>query len=165
MNDKYLFRRADNDRVIEVGFEAMIGMDSLGFITLPDGVTARRCQHLEAPALRAKTGAVKELNKPIVSDSLGFTFHQLDDFELDRQKNGFVGTEFKPDPLVPGFFQVRFTSQAEKDRYAKHRGQFEKNSRNGGGTPPSEQQVEKMRAKILEKYPVQKKSENSASAI
>lgn len=127
---KYLFRREDNDALIEVDFQAMIQQDALGAITLPDGVTARRCRHLEQPVTVAppKEGAAVGLEKPIVSDSLGFTYHQLAAFEADRVQHGFSGVEFRPDPLVPGFYQAHFSGRAEWERYYRHRGYGDRNS-------------------------------------
>ena len=43
----YKFRREDNGQVVEVPFEVMMQQDVAGYITLEDGVQARRCAHLE----------------------------------------------------------------------------------------------------------------------
>ena len=119
----YLFRR-DDGVIIWVDFELMMSKVG-GKITLPDGMTATE---VRKPAkVSAKVGTAQETLKPIVSDSLGFTAHQLAEFEADRVANGFTGVEFKPDPRVPEFYQAHFSGRDEWRRYAEHRGLFEKN--------------------------------------
>lgn len=122
MDGKYLFRREDNGEVVEVPWDVMMGQDRGGFITLPDGVQARRCLHLEKPAPRKSGPTSYSGTKTIVSDALGFPEQQLGQFEEDRLKNHFTGIEFKRDPEVPQFFQVHCQSRAEFNSYVKHRG-------------------------------------------
>ncbi len=142
----YLFRREDDGQVVEVDFATMMGQDAAGYITLPDGTPARRCLHLETE--RDGRPPRKEspyLEKPIVSDALGFCEEQLADFEEDRRANGFRGVEFVRDPLVPQFFQVKCKSRAEHDRYVKHRGMV--NRSYNGGVQLSQEDLD--RARIL----------------
>ncbi len=131
----YIFRRADNEHLFEVDFATMIEQDALGYITLTDGVQARRCRHLEAE-MDSKTGeklrATADGGRPIVSDALGFPQHQLAAFEQDRTANGFSGVEFVRDPLEPTFYQVKISSPTEWQRYIQHRGMSDRNSTNGG---------------------------------
>jgi hypothetical protein len=95
-----------------------------------------------------------ELNKPIVSDSMGFIEEQFEDFEKDRVAHGFVGVEFKRDPDVPQFYQVHISSEAEKARYLKHRGMTDRNGLNGGRGAVGEEAMRKAEAWAKENWPV-----------
>jgi hypothetical protein len=150
MEDKYLFRREDTGEVIELDFVTMMTMDSMGCVTLDDGVVARRARDLDPQLQRAEI--VRELEKPVVSDSLGFTEKQLADFEADRKRHGFTGVEFKRDPDVPQFFQVHCSGKAEWDRYVKHRGMNDCNSMNGGRQALSERDLRAAEQKVRERY-------------
>src|SRR3990167_8886665 len=92
----YQFRREDNGRVVSLVFDEMMAQDVAGYVTLPDGVRARRVHYgrqIGQPAEhREMAGA------PILpSDALGFTSHQLAEFEMDRRQHGFSGVEFVRD--------------------------------------------------------------------
>jgi hypothetical protein len=119
---------------------------AMGCIT--DGVVAREIrQSCRSVENREGIDPGDVLNKPMLSDSLGFTEHQFADFERDRVANGFVGVEFVRDPAVPQFFQVKCSSPAQWQAYVKHRGARDQNSRNGGGaalTPELLRQAEEM---------------------
>jgi len=130
---RYVFRREDDGKLVRVGFEQMMKQDAAGYITLPDGVQARRCLHLEGHE-KPEPGKCETDStlRPIVSDALGFGEHQLADFEADRQKHGFGGVEFVRDPDVPQFIQVKCQSRREHARYVKHRGMVNR-SQHGGG--------------------------------
>ena len=119
----YIYRREDTDELIEVPFSVMIEQEA-GFITLPDGVSARRCLHLEIErdGKPERQKMAPACDREIVSDTLGFGQHQLDDFERDRQQHGFTGVEFIPDRDVPEFRRVKCSSQKEFERYLSHRG-------------------------------------------
>jgi hypothetical protein len=146
MSKAYLYRREDNGCLVEVDFATMMEQ-KCGFITLPDGVEARRCVHLEIERDgRQKAAPVREIEKPIVSDALGFPQHQLAEFEQDRAKHGFGGVEFTPDPRVPEFYQVRISGKREYQRYLKHRQMHDRNSRNGGGQALSPELLERAAA-------------------
>ena len=125
----YLFRREDNGEVVEVDFATMMSAES-GFITLPDGVSAKRCVGLEIERDgESRCRSVAEhaiVPPPILSDSLGFPEAQLQDFEADRKANGFTDVEFVRDKHVPQFFQVKFRGRAAWRRYVKHRGMVDK---------------------------------------
>lgn len=149
----YIFRREDNGELISVDFETMMGMDSLGYITLQDGIQARRSRAAEI-GIEVQSQDRKELEKPIVSDSLGFGAQQLAEFEADRVRHGFTGIEFTNDPLVPEFIQVRCNSKVEWQRYLKHRGMSDFNSRNGSGATLTQEQMDEAKKRILEKYPL-----------
>jgi hypothetical protein len=126
---QYIYRRDDNDELVEVGWAAMIEQEN-GFITLPDGVSARRCLHLERERDALSQKAVirrDEGTKEIVSDAMGFPCRQLQDFEVDRQTHGFSGIEFRTDPTEPSFVQVVSKSPGEFQRYMKHRGFVDRN--------------------------------------
>jgi hypothetical protein len=150
----YIYRREDNDELIEVDFETAM-QQQYGAIRLPDGVYARRCVSLELErdgVSAAPSGKAMLLNRPIVSDTLGFCQHQLADFEADRVKNGFTGVEFKQDPRVPEFYQVHVSGPEEHRRYIEHRGYSDMNSSNGGGKPFTPEQFEEAQRKVKEQY-------------
>lgn len=93
------------------------------------------------------------LNKPIISDALGFTEHQFQDFETDRVKNGHTGVEFIRDKDVPQFFQVKCSSPEAWSRYLKHRGMADRNSKNGSGARITQAELDKAEQQMLERYP------------
>jgi len=143
----YLFRREDNDAVVELSFAEAMAADCAGFVTLSDGVTAKRCVHMEGrskprPARDGSTAPFRM--KP--SDALGFGQHQLADFEEDRARNNFTGVEFVRDPQVPEFIQVQCDSRQTYNRYAKHRGYVNKNDL--GGVILSEKELEGARIMV-----------------
>lgn len=98
--------------------------------------------------------ARQELAKPIVSDACGFIQQQLGDFEVDRVKNGFTGIEFVRDKDVPEFIQVKCSSQKEFDRYMKHRGLHDRNSRNGSAAGITQKEMDEAERLVKERYPV-----------
>ncbi len=153
MTETYQFKREDNGEVVEVDFPTMMTMDILGCITLPCGASARRVRTVTLQ----QAERIEELEKPVLSDALGFCEAQFNDFELDRVKNGFRGVEFVRDPKVPQFFQVKITSKAEWARYVKHRGFGDRNSRNGSGASVSAVELERLKHDLLAKYPTEKK--------
>lgn len=62
--------------------------------------------------------------KEIKSDALGCTIHTINESVADAKINGF-NVEFKPDPTMIEdgkalFYQACFSSEAERDRYARH---------------------------------------------
>jgi hypothetical protein len=130
MDGPYRFRREDDGRIVECDFATMMAGRN-GFITLPDGVEARRCWNMDAPK-EWKAPATGQKMGPqcrFVSDSLGFPITQLADFEADRKASGIRGIEFKVDPTEPGFIQVHARSRSERDRYARHRGMVDQSKR------------------------------------
>jgi len=126
MTQSYRFLREDNGARVQVTFEDMMEMDAAGYITLPDGVRARRDRSGEPRLRRPDTVSGERTEtgtKPIPpSDAMGFTAHQLQEFEVDRQLNGFHGVEFVPDPHEPTFYQVKCSDRRTWERYARHRG-------------------------------------------
>lgn len=143
----YIYRREDNGETVEVGFAEMMEQKD-GSITLPDGVLARRCIYLENHEQSA-SGKQLPLKAEIVSDALGVTGHQVAEFREDAAKGGFA-VEFTTDPHEPTFYQARFNSWEEKARYMKHRGQRDRNSRNGGGQPLSPDMLRRAAARVRE---------------
>lgn len=141
--------RKDSGEIVEVTFGEAYAYGTLrDVIRLADGSVGRRVKPADVQE------DVKELEKPIVSDALGFIAEQLPDFELDRRKNGFSGVEFVPDPRVPGFLQVKVSSAKEWRRYIKHRAMSDRNSSNGSGASVSETELAGLRKKMLAKYPI-----------
>ena len=146
MTETYPFRREDNGEIVEVPFETMI-QHRYGWITLEDGVEARRVHREER---KPKRREVRTGSREIVSDALGFGQHQFDEMEADRRGNGFDGVEFRRDPSVPEFFQVKCSSRAEFNKYMRHRG-FEQ--RTGiGGVMLSEDELRRAEAWAKERY-------------
>lgn len=115
----YKFRREDDGRIEEVSFIDMIQQDCAGYVTLDDGVKAKRIATTSATKCRDPANAN---HTPPVSDNLGFTSWQLQDFEEDRVRHGFTGVEFKADPACPQFYQVHCSDYASYSAYLKHRG-------------------------------------------
>lgn len=117
----------DHGKIHEVSFEQMMEAKD-GFLTLPNGETARRVHDeykkpSKAPAQRPE----------IVSDALGFPQQQLGQMQDHLQESGCKGIEFQRDPSVPEFVQVKAGSHREFAKYMKARGFHDKNSRNGSG--------------------------------
>jgi len=154
---EYLFRREDTGAVVTVDFATMMAQRD-GFVTLPDGVSARRCIALElAREMQdhplpdaAPSGKASTVERPIVSDSLGFTAHQLADFQADKELHKFTGVEFKPDPHEPTFYQVHFKGRDEWRRYCQHRGMTDGNGSLGSAALLTPGQFERARQRALE---------------
>lgn len=142
---KYIFRRLDNDELIEVDFETAMSQVN-GYITLPDGTEARRCVYLEKQAERA--AKQKKLRHEIVSDTLGVTKHQLEESRKRAAAQG-LRVDFTPDPTEPTFYQARFPSAKDYKRYADSFGFTDKNSRNGGGSPLSAELLKRSIQRVL----------------
>ena len=130
----YPFRREDNGEIVEVDFETHMSQDRAGFITLKDGVKARRVNQFMPTITTIEKGNANI--KPPPSDALGFTVHQIAEFEEDRVRNGFHGVEFKQDPLCPEFVQVHFASHKARDEYIQHRGMEDKTRTKGASLTP-----------------------------
>lgn len=141
----YTFRYEDTGEVVEVDFATMMQQDTAGFLQIKGRVAKR----INRPSVKASVKEPSAVDQPMVSDALGFTVHQLEDFETDRMANGFRSVEFKPDPLTPGFLQVHFHNRAERDRYIKHRGMADHNSRNGSRAMLSKSLLAKTSALIV----------------
>lgn len=132
----YRFMRQDTGEIVSVTFDDMIRQDEMGYITLPDGVKARRVYRDSDTVSRPDR--VRVDHRPIPpSDAMGFSEHQLAEFEFDRQQNHFSGVEFVRDPTCPTFYQVKCSSRKEWERYVKHRGLVVKNKTVGAALTPS----------------------------
>lgn len=143
----YLFRRLDNDELVEVDFATMMTQQH-GFITLPDGVEARRV-YPEAEPERA--GAASTVEKPIVSDALGFPIQCLEEYETDRKAHG-LKAEYVQDPSCEWFVQVKFDNERDKQRYMKHHGYHDYNSKNGSRAMLTQHDLDNARRLIEERY-------------
>jgi len=130
--------RGDDGTEIEVDFETMMGQKD-GYITI-DGQSYKRVHENHRMSRR---GTESGAPKTILSDNLGFGQHQLAEMEADRVRSGVKGIEFVRDKSVPEFFQVRCDSPRAWAEYAKHRGFYDKNSRNGSGACLTPQDFEK----------------------
>jgi hypothetical protein len=128
---QYPFRSEETDEVRYFDFEKMMTADCMGVIQYR-GKPWKRARDLE-PQVQSRKDRYRNDRPEIVSDALGFTQTQLAHFEEDRKKHQFHGIEFREDPDVPRFYQVKCSSPEAFDRYAKHRGFFNKSGKNGGG--------------------------------
>ena len=144
----YLYRREDNDQIVEVDFATMMSQVG-GYITLPDGVQARRCVYLESQEQTAAEKRIK-VQPEIVSDTLGVTDKAVNDFRANAEQYGYR-VEFKPDPTAPeDFYEAHFPSWREKQRYAAFRGlPHDLNGRNGSGATLSPQTLERAKQRLL----------------
>jgi hypothetical protein len=123
----YIFRRTDSHELVEMPFSAVLEQDSLGYITLPDGVQAKRCLWLEDQDQASKSQAVHTgINRFDLTFSLVFSKKQLPEMRQAAKDAGFSGVEFYPDPQNPNMVGIRCSSEAERERYIKHRGCFNK---------------------------------------
>lgn len=126
----YRFIREDDGQPVEVDFETMMTMDSSRCIVLADGVRAKRdripsCRMVPDTMSGERT---ESGTKPIPpSDTMGFTAHQLAEFEADRVAHGFSGVEFVQDPHEPTFYQVKCSDRRTWEKYAAHRGFVDRN--------------------------------------
>ncbi len=146
----YQFKREDNGEIVEVDFAAMMEKDALGIITLPDGGRARQVHAEHSSRSREnKEGLASSVNRPIVSDALGFPEQVLADFEADRQAHGFSGVEFVRDPDVPQFIRPKCSSPEQWQRYIKHRGARDQNSLNGSGAGLTREQLRRAEELVL----------------
>lgn len=145
----YEFRREDNGNSVMLGFDEMMAQDAAGYVTLPDGVRARRV-HDGKPI--GKQAEHREMaGAPILpSDALGFTSHQLDEFEMDRKRHGFSGVEFVRDKSYDQFWQVKCSSRREWERYVRHRQMTDKNHSTGSSL--SEVQLRQAQERVSEQY-------------
>ena len=144
----YKFRREDNGDIIEVDFATAMSQSG-GFITLPDGASARRCVYLENHD-DYRSEKREKVQAEIVSDTLGVTANAVADYRANAAKHGYH-IEFTPDPTSPYFYQARFPSWQEKARYAKFRGLgADRNSKNGSGAALSPAQFERAKQRLLE---------------
>ena len=160
----YAFRREDTDVVVQVDFETMMGQDVAGYVTLPDGVKARRCPTGDFKQVAGEESVFDSPiggGREIVSDAMGFGEHQFEDFELDRVKNGFVGVRFERDPDVPEFFRVRCSSRSAWESYVKHRGLVDRNRHSGAAITKDELE----RAKIQAIRSLEQRQEQYAAAV
>ncbi len=129
---KYLFRRLDNDEVVELPFSYVMAQDSCGFVQLNDDAWARRCVHLELERDGTpEPTPVVPCSAPLISNAMGFPKQQLADFEADRAAHGFTDVDFRPSPECPEVYQVVCGSESARNKYAAHRGMIECNSRSG----------------------------------
>lgn len=132
----YRFRREDTGEVVEVDFETHMSQDKAGYITLADGVRARRVNDFVTQ--RQKLEPQNANMTPPVSDNLGFPTVQLAEFEEHLDSSGCRGVEFKPDPQCPEYCQVHFASHAARDRYLLARGMVDKNRTAGTALSPKD---------------------------
>lgn len=141
----YFYSREDNGQIVEVDFETAMSQQA-GFITLPDGVAARRV-HFEEH--QQPSGERKKLQSEIISDTLGVTDVKLDEYRQNAEQYGYR-VEWTQDPHEPTYYQARFPSWKERDRYMRFRGLCDKNSRNGGGAALSADCLERAKQRLLE---------------
>jgi hypothetical protein len=145
MNKKpYAYRREDDDTIVWVDFQTMMGQDRAGYITLPDGVEARRCHSVENAPHHPRAKPVKRAHrKPVPALALGFPDDALAEREAQRREWGCTDIEFKRDPLVPEFIEVHAGSEKARDEYAKRRNMVNRTGSLGGGVMLSEEELKR----------------------
>lgn len=147
----YIFRREDNGQLVTVDWETMM-QQSGGYITLDNGVQARRCAYLEEQEPQPESERQIKVQAEIVSDRLGIPKHKVAEArELAQQYGHHV--EFTPDPHEPTFCQARFPTWHARDEYAKWLGLSDHSSRNGGGSPLSGELLRRSAKRVLEQSP------------
>lgn len=95
--------RTDDGEIVEVSWEEMMEKDCTGKITLKDGRSAMEVRDGWKKREVYHPGEKDMKARECVSDAMGFAEHQFEEFEADRQLNGFSGIEFERDPDVPQF--------------------------------------------------------------
>lgn len=145
MSETYAYRREDDHRVEWVDFEhGPLAQDRAGFITLADGVQAKRCHGMEDRELKPTSKAPPSaVGAPVVSDSLGFPEQCLEGRQRQLQELGCKGIEFKRDPKCPEFIQVHGASRAALDRYTRKRGMVNRTGSLGGGVLLSQEDLDR----------------------
>jgi hypothetical protein len=159
----YYFRREDNGEILEVDWTAMMNMDVAGYITLDDGVQARRCQR---PSMRRKGEVPQGAAKFEHVSNIAFAVppSAVESFADDAKRNGF-NIEWKPDykgadadGTINSFNAHIPLSQL--NRYRKHRlgpDAFDKNSKNGRGAVIYADDIEKSKKLVERQYATEAK--------
>jgi hypothetical protein len=153
MSEKYYFRREDNGEVVEGTYGDCLNMDVMGYITLDDGVQARRCNRPsmhykgEVPAGASKFEHVSSLTFACIPQA-------VEDFANDAKRNGFH-IDWKPDYKSADADGTINSYNAhiplnELERYRKHRGVHDRNSKNGSGAMLSPEHFEQAK-QLLER--------------
>lgn len=89
-------------------------------------------------------GLANGVHRPIVSDALGVTCHQVEEFRQDAKLHGFTGIDFVQDKSEPGFYQAHCPNPREWASYIKHRGMRDQNSQNGSAAPFTPEQFARL---------------------
>jgi hypothetical protein len=118
----YIYRRLDTNELVEMPFSAVLEQDALGYITLPDGVQAKRCVWLENVPVPQAKAVHTGMDRHDLTFSLGFSKKQLPEMMEAAKRDGLRGVEFYPDPQNANMVGIRCGSEAEKNAYIKHRG-------------------------------------------
>ena len=154
----YQYRREDNGKIVQVDFEANMSMDVAGFITTKikgKDVVCRKVR--DEPKAPRQSEERSPIYKTFVSDTMGFSGHQLADFEADRKKHGFSDVEFVREPGVD-FYQVHVKGPEALERYRKHRSFYDMNSRNGGGITMPPGHLEEAQERVRKMHPRREKT-------
>ena len=118
--DTYLFRREDTGEIVHLKFDKMIHQDAMGYLTLDDGVVAKRVHRTHKSVTKGSVARSAKYRTHI-SDTLGVGKDQVPEMEADAKLHGMSGVEWKEDPTAKGFYQAHFESPNEWRRYVKHR--------------------------------------------
>ncbi len=155
MSDTYHFRREDNGETIEVDWPKMMEQDAAGFITLDDGVQARRCNR---PSMRRRAEVPQNAPKFEHVSSLTFSCppQSVEAFADDAKANGF-NIEWRPDykGADPDGTLNSYNAHiplSELERYRKHRGFPDKNSKNGSRAMMSPEMFEQAKRLVERQY-------------
>jgi len=150
---KHFFKREDTGEIIEVDYQTMINRDPSGGIEIGiDGKIVSAVYQRPAEKKQPKQRAI-EMNKSgmIVSDALGVGFGQVDAARQDCLSHGYDVT-FKPDPMVPEFYQAHMTPET-KASYLGHLHMHDRSSRNGSGHGLTPEQVLRSQSQVLSRFP------------
>lgn len=129
MGAPYLFSREDTGEIVEVDFVTMMDQKD-GYITLDDGMTARRRTDLEDERdgmLQREKFVGAPQRRAMLSENMGFGQHQLGEMKRSLEASGIRGIEFVRDAAVPQFYNVKCSDPKAFDRYAEHRGYVVRN--------------------------------------
>lgn len=158
----YLFRRSDNGEIFEVDFETAMSAVGGAVITTADGVIARRVHRRDpvAPESSQPLRQVGLMQKPIVSDAMGFPQHQFAEMQAHKEHCRVAGVEFVRDPLVPEFYQVHCTSEKAKQDYLKARHMKDYSQVNGSKAMLSPSLLEGAREMVRRRFSTNQEQSN-----
>ncbi len=132
MPTKYIYRRVDNEELVEMPFSAVLEQDQLGYITLTDGVQAKRCVHLEDYQAQKAKAVHCGINTHDLTFSLGFSKKQLPEMRAALEAAKLKGVEFYPDPQNANMVGIRCSDERARNAYIKHRGLYNRTGSLGG---------------------------------
>jgi len=101
---------------------------------------------------RLSQSAQLPINPSLISDTLGVSSHIAARFQREADESGFTGVEFKQDPTSPYFHQAHFSDEAQRDKYAKHRGLVNASGSEGSSAELSPRELQNAERRAREIY-------------